>query len=799
MLKYNMNSPFNKVLLYKNTKTLKTPENLIICESEEQYNQLLANDTEGLVELIGGESQQIKPILDIDQYLVDIDINALIADINIIFPNKEIKYNRRPPRPYNGRMKYSYRLYIQDVRISYINLKQLLNDNDLFNKYSGIDKGLYISNRILYTPNTKYKYDQKFNKYYEVPQLKLMNDAELFECCASYIEETFEDWDLKFPPIENKKNYKERDDFKYDSNLVDTDEKPYDGKLNFNEIITKLSKKRATEYNDWFYIGVSLINLYYRKIISRGQIYDLFDLFSSKADNYDADGVIKNIDINISRFNGVGYGIKYLLNCLKTDNIDYYNEITKKDFIISSSNDDIGASEIVIDFYKDILVICDGILYVKDNDVWISNEKTVDNILINLISKLDIKFYGADGKRKYSYNRSIKHIKDCIGCIKANETIINNRFYNDMIKNNKYYLPFNDGIYSFKDKKLYPYNEATNEATNELSNINFTYKIDRNFPKFNKKDYDDMMNTLIIPIFPNDEEREYNAHIKARALAGCYRDKKWYTFTGSRNSGKGTETEILISAFKKFVMPFNAKCLVNNKFSNPDSAKGLSWIIDKKDARIIISNEIDCEENTVLNGAFIKTLASGGDVMEARKNNKDEITFTPQFTMILCLNQLHSISPEDAIQNMEEFNYKSKFVDEEELIDGLPFLKLKNENIKSFCQEERIIDAYTLYILNAFTDPRMKTPEIIKLSTEINNVDSKISIENFIIQKYKNSRDENNRIHTQDIHTMLLENNYKIKLIEVGKLMNRIGIGKYNRLCNINGERKGGFEYIISI
>ena len=52
----------------------------------------------------------------------------------------------------------------------------------------------------------------------------------------------------------------------------------------------------------------------------------------------------------------------------------------------------------------DILVICDSILYVKDNDVWISNEKTVDNILIKLISKLDIKFYGADGKRKYSYN-----------------------------------------------------------------------------------------------------------------------------------------------------------------------------------------------------------------------------------------------------------------------------------------------------------------------------------------------------------------------------------------------------------
>ena len=135
-------------------------------------------------------------------------------------------------------------------------------------------------------------------------------------------------------------------------------------------------------------------------------------------------------------------------------------------------------------------------------------------------------------------------------------------------------------------------------------------------------------------------------------------------------------------------MTFNAKCLVNNKFSNSDSAKGLSWVVDKKDARIIISNEIDCEANTVLNGAFIKTLAFGGDVMEARKNHRDEITFTPQFTMILCMNELHTIGPEDYIQNMEEFNYKSKFVEEEELIEGLPFLKLKNENFVHFANNE---------------------------------------------------------------------------------------------------------------
>jgi hypothetical protein len=72
-----MSNPFNKVFLYKNTTTLKTPENLIICESPGHYNQLLENDKEGLCELIGGENQQIKPIIDIDQYNTDIDNEAL--------------------------------------------------------------------------------------------------------------------------------------------------------------------------------------------------------------------------------------------------------------------------------------------------------------------------------------------------------------------------------------------------------------------------------------------------------------------------------------------------------------------------------------------------------------------------------------------------------------------------------------------------------------------------------------------------------------------------------------------------
>ena len=66
----------------------------------------------------------------------------------------------------------------------------------------------------------------------------------------------------------------------------------------------------------------------------------------------------------------------------------------------------------------------------------------------------------------------------------------------------------------------------------------------------------------------------------------------------------------------------------------------------------------------------------------------------------------------------------------------MPFLKLKDGTIKDFIKEDRIIDADTLYILNAFTNPRMNTPQVSKNSTEINKGDVEMSVETFVITKF---------------------------------------------------------------
>ncbi len=147
----------------------------------------------------------------------------------------------------------------------------------------------------------------------------------------------------------------------------------------------------------------------------------------------------------------------------------------------------------------------------------------------------------------------------------------------------------------------------------------------------------------------------------------------------------------------------------------------------------------------------------------------------PQFTMFyviidfMILNQ--PMQFHHAKENLEQFEYKSKLVNKDELVNGVPFLKFKDDTIKDFIKEDKIIDAYTLYILNAFTNPRMNTPNSIKHSTEINNGEVQITVDQFIVNNFVNSNDGKDRLHTDRIYGILNENGYKCSVVEAGRLI----------------------------
>ena len=461
-----------------------------------------------------------------------------------------------------------------------------------------------------------------------------------------------------------------------------------------------------------------------------------------------------------------------------------YSIMNKGNNTISSDTE---ARDYVLSIYGKYYIKCCNVRYVKYNNIWTSNPDVVEEVITNHIINCNLQMELGEGKYK-NYSGFKSHISSCYKLILSTGFQTQNDFIKNNLNKGKYYLPFKDCVFSFIDGKTYSYDDL---------NICFTQQINRNFPKYVAEDYEELLRRVINPIYPNEDERDYNAHIKARAIAGCFEDKKWYCFIGERNCGKGVETTLLRNAFDVFVRTFDAKTLIHNKYGNPTSETALAWVVNKKEARLIISNEIKGDENTKLNGNFIKTLASGGDEMVGRRLYENEVEFIPQFTMILCCNNIYETTPKDALENLEAFEYKSKFVVKEEMEEGISYYKLRDESIKSFIQEDRIIDAYTWYIFNQFSMNRKPTPENVKLTTDINVDDDKLSVDKFICKNFITTEDKkNDRLFTEEICDILNNYGYKVNLIETGKYLIRLNIGIHNKKTNKNGERKNGFECI---
>ena len=460
------------------------------------------------------------------------------------------------------------------------------------------------------------------------------------------------------------------------------------------------------------------------------------------------------------------------------------------DFFVENDGD---AAEHIISKYSNLMLNCNGVRYIKNNNIWDYDEKYIKSIIYGWIFNTTMKKYTKEPKFIF-YNRDKCCINKCIDIIWENwfSFIPNNpAFINNMLLKSKQYLPFLNGVYSISEKKLISYEECE---------VQFTQQITRDFPKYDERSFNELMEKVIIPILPDEEERRYFFYCLSRALAGHYEDKIWYINRGSRNSGKGVIMKLLENAFKIYVGSFNSGVLVKKTNETNDEAKNLSWIVKLKDKRLILSNEID--EGVVLWGKMIKKIASGGDTMVGRTNFKDEIEFVPQFTMLLNLNNIKGVNPVDALENCEQFYCKSKFVSKDELIEGQNFLKLKDDNIKTIIQQDNIIDAFTIYLLDHY-ESIMKTPESIKLSTQDIKYDIPLSLEEIILKHFRYSNDNNEKLFTNEILDYISDIGFQFPINpkELSSIIIKTGIGCRNVSGKIfkNGKQLHGYSNIVFI
>lgn len=92
------------------------------------------------------------------------------------------------------------------------------------------------------------------------------------------------------------------------------------------------------------------------------------------------------------------------------------------------------------------------------------------------------------------------------------------------------------------------------------------------------------------------------------------------------------------------------------------------------------------------------------------------------------------------------------------------------------------------------------TKEIERIFTDFIYIDNdkiiKLYRDDFIRDNFILTNDKNDRLHTETIYNILLNNGFKLNAIHVGKIFNQMSMGKYNKNCYIDKCIKGGFEYI---
>jgi len=295
------------------------------CNTEQDFKEYIEKNNDAC-ESIGKKGQFIKPIFDIDSYGTDINVDDVKNDINQLYPNKTINYAKREPRNDAKKgMKYSYRFYVDGVKTTSYQIKQLALRNGL-DRNKIYDMSIYDDNKVLYLPLTTYKKTMKkaCMSCTTVPSLEPVG-CDIFKCCASYIQEDFEDWTNRNPDIIKKEKSVVIEEVVKDNDNDVIDTKYIISKL--STYINKFKNERSDNYDTWTKMVWCIMNVCISNGIKERDCAKLVHQFSKISDNYNEDDVDTFFDKNYDGLKEASYGWKYMYECLKEDDEEYYNSI----------------------------------------------------------------------------------------------------------------------------------------------------------------------------------------------------------------------------------------------------------------------------------------------------------------------------------------------------------------------------------------------------------------------------------------------------------------------------------------
>lgn len=220
-------------------------------------------------------------------------------------------------------------------------------------------------------------------------------------------------------------------------------------------------------------------------------------------------------------------------------------------------------------------------------------------------------------------------------------------FYN-LLDNNPYLVGFSNGVYDFKLNK---FREATQNDCLTFSTGYEYLEYDESLQEV-QEIYD-----FLSKIITNTKVREYLLKVLGKSLLGLP-DERFYIWTGlSGANGKSTLVNFLEQTLGEYTTSVDVSLLTNKRASSGNASPD---VIRLRGKRLFTFQEPEHDDK--LRTGILKQY-TGGDTIIARELFKAPVTFKLQGTMVMCCNDLPSVSSIDGgtFRRIRVIEFNSRF------------------------------------------------------------------------------------------------------------------------------------------
>jgi P4 family phage/plasmid primase-like protien len=383
---------------------------------------------------------------------------------------------------------------------------------------------------------------------------------------------------------------------------------------------------------------------------------------------------------------------KSIMYWLRKDNFDEYQKIkqTTIDYYLEKyfeTGTEYDAAMALKQIYKDRFVCVSydkrGIWYQFKNHRWVSDKglclrnKISEEFYCLIQSKVDnlskeIIEYQDDDERKSFLSKKMKFIgelsiktkktgdKDHI-MREAAEIFYDGEFVRNM-DTNKYLMCFNNGVVDFVTKTFregYPEDYITKST--RINYISYEENIGSEDFQKTAAEIEEFMQKL----FPIPDLKRYMYDHLASCLIGANKNQTFNVYHGSGSNGKSIVADLMSVTLGEYkgTVPITLVTDIRGKIGGTSDE-----VLKLKGIRYAVMQEPT--KGAKLNEGIMKEL-TGGDPIQARGLYSESEIFEPQFTLVVCTNNLFDIDSNDdgTWRRIRKCDFMSKFIDEGETYD----------------------------------------------------------------------------------------------------------------------------------